>query len=81
VNARDLREPSHLDRGRIHGLAKLAPPGHVLVAESGITTVQDAESLPPRVDAILVGTALVRSSDPASLIRAMAAARPGKSLA
>ncbi|MGH2377855.1 MAG: indole-3-glycerol-phosphate synthase, partial [Candidatus Limnocylindria bacterium] len=81
VNARDLREPGRIDRGRVHDLARLVPKGPVLVAESGITSVEDAEALPMRVDAILVGTALVRSSDPAPLVRALAAARPGRALA
>jgi len=53
----------------------------VLVAESGITSVQDARALPPRVDAILVGTALVTSADPAALVRALADVRPAKVLA
>lgn len=81
VNARDLREPSRIDRRRIHELAALVPSAHLLVAESGITSVEDAEALPMRVDAVLVGTALVRASDPAPLIRALADARPGRALA
>lgn len=81
VNARDLREPSRIDRGRVHELARLVPRGPVFVAESGITSIEDAETLPMRVDAVLVGTALVRSSDPAPLIRALAAVRPGRALA
>lgn len=81
VNARDLREPQRIDHRRVHDLARVTLPGPVLVAESGITSVADAESLPPRVDAILVGTALVRSADPAALLRAMSAARPGRALA
>ncbi|HUG56589.1 MAG TPA: indole-3-glycerol phosphate synthase TrpC [Candidatus Limnocylindrales bacterium] len=81
VNARDLREPSRLDRGTIHRLAPLAPRDPLLVAESGVTSVEDAEALPMRVDAVLVGTALVRAADPAPLVRALAAARPGRALA
>jgi indole-3-glycerol phosphate synthase len=81
VNARDLREPSRIDRRRVHELASRVPAGPVLVAESGITSVEDAEALPMRVDAVLVGTALVRASDPAPLVRALASARPGRALA
>lgn len=81
VNARDLRQPALLDRAAIHHLAPQVGPGPMLVAESGITSVADAEALPRRVDAILVGTALVRSDDPAPLVRALAAARPGRALA
>jgi indole-3-glycerol phosphate synthase len=81
VNARDLRQPAHLDRYRIHELASELVTDQVLVAESGITSVQDARALPPRVDAILVGTALVTSGDPAAFVRALADVRPGKVLA
>jgi len=81
VNARDLRHPAHLDRTRIHELAGELVTDQVLVAESGITSVQDARALPPRVDAILVGTALVTSADPAALVRALADVRPAKVLA
>lgn len=81
VNARDLREPSRLDRRRIHALAAEVFTGQLLVAESGITSVEDAEALPPRVDAVLIGTALVRAPDPAPLIRALAEVRPARSLA
>jgi indole-3-glycerol phosphate synthase len=81
VNARDLRYPAHMDRSSIHHLAPSVPNGVLLVAESGITSVEDAEALPRRVDAVLVGTALVRAADPAPLVRALAAARPGRALA
>ncbi len=81
VNARDLREPSRIDRRRVHELAPRVPAGPVFVAESGITSVEDAEALPMRVDAVLVGTALVRAADPAPLVRALASARPGRALA
>lgn len=81
VNARDLRQPLRLDRGTIHLLAPLAPRGPILVAESGITSVEDAEALPLRVDAVLVGTALVQASDPTPLVRALSGARPGRALA
>ena len=81
VNARDLRNPAHIDRSCVHQLARVVPDGVLLVAESGITSVEDAEALPLRVDAVLVGTALVRASDPAPLVRALASARPGRALA
>lgn len=81
VNARDLRQPSRIDRRRIHELAPRVPARCVLVAESGISSVEDAEALPARVDAVLVGTALVRAADPAPLIRALAGVRPARSLA
>lgn len=81
VNARDLRHPATLDRQRIHELAREVVTDQVLVAESGIASVTDAERLPPRVDAILVGTALVTSNAPEALVAALAGVRPGRVLA
>jgi indole-3-glycerol phosphate synthase len=69
VNARDLRRPSALDPGRVRQLHTFALAGQVLVAESGIASVDDARLLPARVDAVLVGTSLMRADDPAPLIR------------
>jgi len=73
VNARDLRHPEHLDPDRIAALAPRVTGDCFLVAESGIGTVADAARLPARVDAILVGTALMRAGDPRPLIAALAA--------
>lgn len=75
VNARNLRDPKRIDTGRVEKLHGLARTGQVLVAESGIGSVDDARRLPPRVDAILIGTALMRAGDPAPLIAALAALR------
>jgi len=78
VNARDLRRPATLDWRRVDTLAGLVTGEQVLVAESGIGAVADAERLPQRVDAVLVGTALVTADDPAPLLRALAGVgRPG----
>lgn len=73
VNARDLRHPSVIDPRRIHELHTLAGPAQVLVAESGLASADDVRGLPRRVDAVLVGTALMRASDPGALIREIAA--------
>lgn len=81
INARDLRQPSVLDRGVFQRLAPQTPLGPIVVAESGFTSVEDAEALPLRFDAILVGTALVQAADPTPLVRALAQARPGRALA
>ena len=72
VNARDLRRPSVLDPGRVRQLHTFALAGQVLVAESGIASVDDARLLPARVDAVLIGTSLMRADDPAPLIRGIA---------
>jgi indole-3-glycerol phosphate synthase len=72
VNARNLRRPSEMDIGRIRQLSSFARPDQILVAESGITSVDDARMLPARVDAVLIGTALMRADDPAPLIQSIA---------
>jgi indole-3-glycerol phosphate synthase len=72
VNARNLRRPSEIDIGRVRQLHAFARPDQILVAESGIASVDDARMLPARVDAVLIGTALMRADDPAPLIRGIA---------
>ena len=72
VNARNLRRPEEIDPHRIHDLAPLVQDRHILVAESGIGSVDDVRRLPSRVDAVLVGTALMRATDPGALIREIA---------
>lgn len=69
VNARDLADFSvSIDRTAV--LAKLIPDDKLRVAESGISTKEDISRL---VDAgysnFLVGEALVKSGDPAGLLR------------
>jgi len=68
VNARNLRKPSDIDVGRVRQLHTFVHSDQILVAESGIASVDDARMLPGRVDAVLVGTALMRADDPGPLI-------------
>lgn len=75
VNARNLRNPSEIDVGRVRQLHAFVHADQILVAESGITSVDDARMLPARVDAVLVGTALMRAEDPAPLIHGIASIR------
>ncbi len=77
VNARNLRDPKQIDIGRVGQLQALARDDQILVAESGIASVDDARRLPARVDAVLVGTALMRAADPGPLIAGLAAIRRG----
>jgi indole-3-glycerol phosphate synthase len=72
VNARNLRVPAELDRERIEALHGLVRPDQLLVAESGLATIADIAALPGRVDAILVGTALMTAEHPGAVVRAMA---------
>jgi indole-3-glycerol phosphate synthase len=71
VNARNLRVPAEIDRERIEALHGLVRPDQLLVAESGIATVADIAALPGRVDAVLVGTALMTAEDPGALLRTL----------
>lgn len=75
VNARNLRKSSEIDVGRVRQLHTFVHAEQILVAESGITSVDDARLLPARVDAVLIGTALMRAEDPAPLIHAIASIR------
>jgi indole-3-glycerol phosphate synthase len=80
INARNLRRPSEIDIGRARQLHGFAMPGQILVAESGISTVDDARLLPARVDAVLIGTALMRADDPKPLIAGISSIRKSTTL-
>lgn len=67
INNRDLRDLS-IDLRTTERLAAMAPD-RVLVSESGINTRADVDRLAPRVDAFLVGSSLMRASDPAQAAR------------
>jgi indole-3-glycerol phosphate synthase len=71
VNARNLSTfDEHLDL--VADVAAGIPPEVIAVAESAIRSPEDAERMAQvGFDAVLVGEALVRSSDPAQLVGAM----------
>lgn len=71
VNTRDLRT-LHVDPGRLRALGPCLPPRVACVAESGIHDGQDAaDAAGFGYSLALVGTALMRCTNPASLIREM----------
>lgn len=71
VNSRDLRTLAVEPERALRLLARL-PEGVIKVAESGITRPEEAaRAAAAGADAILVGEALVKSPDPASLIAAL----------
>lgn len=76
VNARNLRRPSEIDIGRVRQLHTFVGQHQVLVAESGITSVEDARLLPRPVSAVLIGSALMLADDPMPLIRGIASIDP-----
>lgn len=73
VNTRNLRT-LHVDPDRLEELAPILPPARC-VAESGLYTPDDAAAVAALgYRMALVGTALMRSEDPAALVAAMRAA-------
>jgi indole-3-glycerol phosphate synthase len=71
INNRDLRTFA-VDLGVTARLRTTIPAGLLVVSESGIATSGDVARLRPHVDAILVGTVLMTSDDPAAAVRALA---------
>ena len=78
INNRDL-DTLAVDLATTQRLAPLAPRDCVLVSESGIATEADVARLAQMgVQAVLVGTALVRAPDPHALLRRLSGVyRPG----
>ncbi len=69
INNRDLRDFS-VDISRTERLRPLVPPGKVIASESGLTdraTVLKMASI--GVDAVLIGEALIRSTDMGAMLR------------
>jgi indole-3-glycerol phosphate synthase len=79
VNARDL-ETFQVDVGSIEPVLRAVPGDTVAVAESGLATRADVERVAAwGADAVLVGTAIAASADPASAVRGLAGvARVGR---
>ena len=70
INTRNLRT-LEVDAERLHRLAPMLPDARC-VAESGLHTPEDAsKAAADGYRLALVGTALMRSEDPAALIAAM----------
>lgn len=74
INNRDLKT-LNVDLALTPALAPLAPPGAVLVCESGVASRSDVERLSPHVDAFLVGSALMRREHPGEAARELAYGR------
>lgn len=68
INNRDLSR-LQVDTRRVPHLVARIPRDVVVVAESGYTSPEAIRTLRGRVDAVLVGTALMRSPDPRTFIR------------
>lgn len=71
INNRNLAT-MEVDLATTERLAQRVPLDKVLVSESGIRSVEDVERLAQAgVDAVLVGTSLMRAEDPVRLLRAL----------
>ena len=70
INSRDLRTLD-VDLARIEALADRVPSGVLRVGESGLHTSADVDRLRHRVDAVLMGTELMTSPDPAARIESL----------
>lgn len=68
INNRDLHS-FKIDLETTKSIAKLIPKGKIIVSESGISSKEDVEKLRNKVDAILVGTALMKGSDISDFVR------------
>jgi len=62
INNRDLNTFS-IDLNTTNRLAELIPKNKILISESGFKTKEDVQNLPKNVNAILVGTTLMKSKN------------------
>lgn len=69
INNRNL-STLKIDLGTVERLAPMVPSDCTIVAESGYQTADDLSRLPDTVNALLVGTALLRSDSPTETLRA-----------
>ncbi len=74
INNRNL-QTLDVDLATTERLAHLVPADRLLVAESGIGSRADVERLARHADAFLVGSSLMKASDPGAAARALAYGR------
>ena len=67
INNRDLNT-FHIDSDTAKSLILHIPKDKIIVVESGISTRHDMQNLPQRKDAVLIGTSLMRATDPTEKI-------------
>jgi indole-3-glycerol phosphate synthase len=68
INNRNL-DTLKIDLNTSLTLAEKIPAGKIIVAESGIETAEDVEKLTGKVDAILVGSSILKSANPETKLR------------
>ena len=74
VNNRNL-DSLVMNMNNTASLLDLIPEDITVIAASGMKVPSDVQNFPPRVQAVLVGTMLMRSNDPAELITEIIACR------
>lgn len=75
VNNRNL-ETLEIDETTVERIVPLIPPGCIAVAESGYTSREKVErAAAAGADAVLIGSSLSASADPAAAVRAVAGIR------
>ncbi len=75
VNSRDLAS-LQIDRPACIARLSRVPADRARVAESGLHTAAHIDAVRPVADAVLIGTALVRSDDPRDTLAALGLSRP-----
>ena len=75
INNRDL-DTLETDRERAAALLPRVPPERITVAESGYLEPMHLVELRGKADAVLIGTALMRASDPSLFLRAATGLAP-----
>lgn len=71
INNRDL-DTLVVDTETTFRLLKMVPEGQLIVGESGLKTERDVQSLFQQgISAVLIGESLMRSDDPAAMIRSL----------
>ncbi len=73
INQRNLHDLS-IDRSTVARLVEACPDEVLLIAASGMRDAADVAGLPARVNGVLIGTSLMRNSDPTALLRSMTTA-------
>src|SRR5699024_9169089 len=75
INNRDLRS-FHTDLGTTERIAPQLPPSTIVVGESGVHTVEDAERMAAAgCDLLLVGESLILQQDRAAAVRELSSVR------
>ena len=75
INNRDLKT-FKVDIKTALRLASKIPDNVIIVSESGINDLVDIRMLDSKVDAVLVGTSILKSADPAAKIKQLKNSRP-----